>query len=130
MTNGSNGRKTNGKFAKGWQGGPGGDHSHSLEFKKAYQEAITAEDMHKVALMVLDIALNSKDEKNRLVAAAELSNRLLGRPAEMVFEGDQVNNYPVLITTTAEAMKKLEAQRSLGDDPYCGRKRLPNRGTK
>ena len=126
MAIGSDGRQSNGRFARGNPGGPGGDHvstKRSIEFKEAYQNAITPKDMRKVALMVLKIALESEDETHRLAAASELTNRLMGRPVEMQ-SGDIHNQYPILVTATAAALELLEARQSLGDDPMRGIRQL------
>ena len=128
MANGQNGRRPDGTFAPGNSAGRGGDHvsiKRGIEFKDAVMAAVTPEEMRQVARELLSIALTGKDERSRIAAASELFNRVIGKPTEMA-TGDTHNHYPVLITTTAEALEKLEANRKLRDDPYRGRKRLPS----
>lgn len=124
MANGSNGRKANGQFDKGWEGGPGGSTTwKSRDYYDGYTAELSIDDIKKLARRVMDKAMS--DDPDAMVAAKDILDRVLGKPTETV-AGDTHNHYPILVTTTAEAIKKLEATRSLGDDPYRGRKRLPD----
>lgn len=125
MRDGSNGRQANGKFAVGNPGGRGGRAiSEAMEFREAALKATKPAEYADAVKHMMEIARNRKDPATAVLAFRELSNRLIGKPTELV-AGETHNHYPILVTTTAEALKKLEANRSLSDDPLRGIKRLP-----
>ena len=67
-----------------------------------------------------------------LKAAKLLLDHLLGKPAEAPSPDDGMKQqYPILVTTTAEATKRLEEKRrlnpNLDNDPHRGRKPLTDR---
>ena len=133
MTNGTDGRKGNGQFGKGWKGGGGNSASikRGLEMKDAFQNAITPEDMRKIAKRLLDIALHG-EAKHAIAAAHELFNRLIGKPSELVASETQNHFGNILVTDATEALKRVEARwaeekRTGKYDPMCGIKPLRDR---
>ena len=131
-SNGGSGRDSGGRFARGNAGGPGDPYAkRTSEMRDAFMAAVTPDEMRQVARELLSIALTSNDERNQIAAAHELCNRILGRPAAAPSHDDGMKQqYPILVTTTAEAMKALEERRRLDpnhNDPYCGRKPLTHR---
>ncbi len=123
LANGSNGRKANGQFDKGWEGGPGGSTTwKSRDYYDGYTQELSIKDIKKLARRVYKKAMS--DDADAMIAAKDILDRVLGKPTEIV-AGDTHNHYPILVTTTAEAVKKLEENRSFGDDPLRGVKRLP-----
>ncbi len=79
--NGSSGRDTSGRFAKGNPGGPGNPHArHVGQLRAALLNAVTPQDMREI------IAALVKQAKNGDVRAIrELFDRTLGKPQEADF---------------------------------------------
>jgi hypothetical protein len=75
-TNGSNGRSTGGRFAKGNPGGPGNPHARrAARLRAAMYKAVTPADLRDVIS-----ALLSSAKGGDVSAAKELMQRLLGPP--------------------------------------------------
>ena len=128
-SNGSNGsgRDSGGRFARGNAGGPGNPYAkRTAEMKAAFMAAITPKDMRKLARRLYEKAVS--DDKHWLEAMKLLLDHLLGKPTEAPPWHDASGpQYPILVTTTAEALKQLEARGPAGDDPLRGLRRLSER---
>jgi hypothetical protein len=75
-TNGSNGRTTAGRFAKGNLGGPGNPHARrAARLRSALFKAVTPDDLRDVIHALLTAAKGGD-----VSAAKELMQRLLGPP--------------------------------------------------
>lgn len=124
--NGKNGandhRGADGRWLLGNAGGPGRKVlNRALQIRIIAQENATDDNVRSVMNKLLQMALEGD-----VRAANEWLTRVCGKPMEVeLTEGDTHNHYPILVTTTAEAIKQLEANRGLGDDPLRGIKRLP-----
>ena len=95
--------------------------ARSIEIRQLQQECVTDDQIKAIMAKLVEMALAGD-----LKAAVEVFNRICGKPMDAyISDGDQGNQYAVLVTSTAEAIKKLEENRSLGDDPLRGIKRLP-----
>lgn len=84
-TNGTNGelahqRTRTGRFARGNKLAKGGDHSPGRKYRRAFQAAITPEDIQKVARSMFDAAVNDKDT----AAAKMVLEYTLGKPKETI----------------------------------------------
>jgi hypothetical protein len=80
----SNGRDSRGKFVKGNPGGPGNPNAAlASRHRAAFWRAIRNDDVAK-ALAVIRAALEDKDARmsDRLAAARELLDRIIGRPVQ------------------------------------------------
>ena len=56
-TNGSNGRKANGRFASGWKGGPGNPHAARVQkIRAAILDAATKDDIKEVVRALIEKA--------------------------------------------------------------------------
>ena len=89
-------------------------------------DAITDDDVKQIVRALVNRARNGD-----VRAAREVLDRVVGKPTEPPpIDGNANSQYPILVTTTAEALKNLEAKRDLDDDPLRGLKRLPKGGGK
>jgi uncharacterized protein YjcR len=79
LTNGVNGRGSDGRFAKGNAGGPGNPHAAQVAgLRSALLNAITPEKMTAVVEKLIVEAL-----EGNVQAAKEVLERALGKPIEM-----------------------------------------------
>jgi hypothetical protein len=85
--NGSNGRDTSGKFAKGNSGGPGNPYARRVaQMRSIIAQEFTDEDLHQVARKLVDMAKNGD-----LAAAKLLLSYSVGRPVEPACDPDHVD---------------------------------------
>ena len=76
--NGSNGRQSGGRFAKGNAGGPGNPHARRVaELRAALLERIADGDLRDIVEMLL-----SKAKAGDIAAAKEVLDRAIGRPQQ------------------------------------------------
>lgn len=123
MANGMNGRKANGRFAKGNPGGTGGPTTwKAMDYYDGYTKELSIAQIRKLARRVYQKAMS--DDADAMIAAKDILDRVLGKPTEAV-AGDTHNQFPVLVADTVDVIKQLEDNRHLGDDPLRGLKRLP-----
>lgn len=87
LSNGSNGRSAGGRFAKGWQGGPGNPHASNVhKFRNALHASVTEDNIRNVVTKLVQLA-----EGGEAWAVKELLDRCLGKPKETVeVSGDPV----------------------------------------
>jgi len=75
--NGGNGRDARGRFAKGYRGGPGNPNAKRVaELRAMIRDAVTQNDLKAVVG-----ALIEKAKGGDVMAARELLDRLVGKPA-------------------------------------------------
>ena len=75
-SNGANGRQANGRFAKGWAGGPGNPHAKRVsEIRAALMSAVDPADIKAAVKKVVAAA-----KRGDLRALSELLDRTIGNP--------------------------------------------------
>jgi hypothetical protein len=78
ITNGVNGRDSNGRFTKGNRGGPGNPHaSHVHKLRGVLLEAVSETDIKKVVQILIGKAMDGD-----MAAIRILFERALGKPLE------------------------------------------------
>ncbi len=79
--NGPNGgRDAQGRFAKGWKGGPGNPHAkHTGELRSALLKAISPEDLEAIVAKLIEQAKGGD-----VASAKELFDRIFGRPNQPI----------------------------------------------
>ena len=120
-------RKPNGHFGANNNASPGGDSvstKRGLDFKDALMNAVTPKQVREMVAGLIEIALKDDDSRNRIAATKEVLDRIVGRSAEAVV-GDTHNHFGnILVTSAADALKRV-AEKS-DEDPMRGFKRLPS----
>ena len=113
---GSNGRKANGQFEKGWKGGNGNPLGKQVnELRQVLIEATTPERMRKLANVLYNRAVDGD-----MFAMRELLSRVVGKPADaldadklvdkiIVFDRDQ-NRYAGLVMRIGDGDVSPEAR--------------------
>lgn len=104
-------RKPNGRFAKGWCGGPGNPRVARLgEHQQAVARAVTGDELAAVLRKLRDLALAGDT-----AAARVLLDRVLGRPREtpagLAIELPELRD----ATAIAEAHRRIVAAVAAGD---------------
>lgn len=78
-TNGD-GRGANGRFVKGWKGGPGNPRLKAIEsLRIAVRDSVTVEDLRAVMRMLV-----TKAKEGDMIAIRELLDRAVGRPQQSI----------------------------------------------
>lgn len=115
-------RGADGRWLPGHACGPGRPSvQRAIELRQLAQGCVSDERLKAIMDKLILMALAGDVQ-----AAVAVLDRVMGKPIDMsVIEGDTHNHYPILVTTTAETIKQLEATRGLDEDPMRGIKRLP-----
>ena len=80
LRNGSNGRRADGRFAIGNPGGPGNPYAKQVaRVRSLIVDAVSEDDLRAVISMLVERAKGGD-----VLAARELLNRLVGRPAAAI----------------------------------------------
>ncbi len=80
--NGSNGRRANGRFARGNPGGPGNPHARrTADIRRLIRESVTDDDLRAVVRCVV-----KKAKAGEPWAVKELLDRLEGKPTQAADE--------------------------------------------
>jgi hypothetical protein len=95
-------RHTNGRFAEGNPGGPGGSRRKASELRRAAEDAVTPEIMGMAMRKVAMLAL-----QGNLTAMRILFDRVLGRPAEAPTD-EPLDLAPPKLRTAADCSAALQ----------------------
>ncbi len=100
---GENGRMPNGKFAKGWRGGPGNPHAAQVaKLRSALLAAISEADLKSVIA-----ALLQKAQAGDVAAAKEILDRCLGRAPQAIEIDAQVEGRYEDVSAVAALRREL-----------------------
>ena len=106
-TNGSNGRDTNGRFAKGNPGGTGNPHAQKVaRLRSLILESVTEDDLRAIVAILVKRA-----REGDLAAIRELFNRLVGSPADVVDRKEQAKQrHKIALEQLELADRRVELQ--------------------
>ena len=116
LTNGSNGRDTTGKFAKGNPGGPGNPHAARVaQLRSLMLEAVSLEDIQQVVAKLIELAKGGD-----LAAIRELLDRTLGKPtAALTLEMSVEESLDSLSNSERmDRVKEYASRLEIHIDPY------------
>ncbi len=104
--NGANGRDANGRFAKGWKGGPGNPHARRVaDIRSVLMSAVSDDDLRAIVSRLV-----KKAKAGDVMAAREVLDRLLGKAKVAVAIEPEPQRTPDEIRAAIKALERAHPE--------------------